>query len=306
VPDPSRAHGTPQRASLQGAEVLIGQRIALAGMVVTAVLAVLKILTGLAGHSTAVVADGLESVGDFFGSGILLLGLTLAAKPPDQDHPYGHGRAEIVSGLLIGLALTAGGALISAISIQRLGQPREPLAAYVVWPLFLSLAAKSTLAGIKFRHGRRIKSAALTADAWHDATDTISATVALGAVGLTFFHPTRFPDADRYGGFVVGLIVIAAGVRVAWDTTLQLIDTMPDEAMMAQIRAAAAGVPRVRGVEKCFARKTGLRYHVDLHLEVDPEMTVRQSHEVAHQVRLRVMDTLDWVADVLVHVEPAP
>jgi divalent metal cation (Fe/Co/Zn/Cd) transporter len=100
--------------------------------------------------------------------------------------------------------------------------------------------------------------------------------------------------------------VISAGVRVAWDTTMQLIDTMPDETMVGQIRAAAASVPRVRGVEKCFARKTGLRYHVDLHLEVDPEMTVRQSHEVAHEVRLRIMDTLDWVADVLVHVEPAP
>ncbi|MGO9257743.1 MAG: cation diffusion facilitator family transporter [Bryobacteraceae bacterium] len=284
----------------------IGQRIALAGMIVTALLAVLKILTGLAGHSTAVVADGLESAGDFFGSGIVLLGLTLAAKPADQDHPYGHGRLEIVSGLLTGLALSVGGALISALSIQRLGQPREPLAGYVVWPLFLSLAAKSALAGLKFHHGRKIKSTALTADAWHDAMDSISAIVALCAVGLTFRDPRRFLDADRYGGFVVGLIVISAGVRVAWDTTMQLMDTMPDEAMMGQIRAAAASVPRVRGVEKCFARKTGLRYHVDLHLEVDPEMTVRQSHEVAHQVRLRVMDTLDWVADVLVHVEPAP
>ena len=75
---------------------------------------------------------------------------------------------------------------------------------------------------------------------------------------------------------------------------------------MAQIRAAAAGVPGVRGVEKCYARKTGLRYHVDLHLEVDPEMTVRQSHEIAHEVRQRIVETLDWVADVLVHVEPAP
>jgi cation diffusion facilitator family transporter len=286
--------------------MLTGQRIALAGMLVTAVLAVLKISTGMAGHSTAVVADGLESAGDFFGSGIVLLGLTLAAKPPDDDHPYGHGRVEILSGLMIGLALAAGGAVISVVSIQRLGQPRQALAAYVIWPLFLSLCAKSVLAAVKFRYGRKIKSDALTADAWHDATDTISAVAALGAVGLTLLDPRRFLDADRYGGFVVGLIVISAGVRVAWDTTRQLMDTMPDEAMMGQIRAAAAGVPSVRGVEKCYARKTGFRYHVDLHLEVDPEMTVRQSHDLAHRVRLRVMDTLDWVADVLVHVEPAP
>lgn len=286
--------------------MLTGQRIALSGMAVTALLAVLKIFIGVAGNSAAVVADGLESAGDFFGSAIVLLGLTLAAKPPDYEHPYGHGRLETLSGLLIGLTLTATGAVISAVSVMHLGQPRQPLAAYVIWPLLLSLVAKSTLAGIKFRYGRKIHSAALTADAWHDTTDTISAIAALCAVGLTLADSARFVDADRYGGFVVGLIVIGAGVRVAWETTRQLMDTMPDDAMVGQIRTAAATVPGVRGVEKCFARKTGLRYHVDLHLEVDPEMTVRQSHDLAHQVRLHVIDSLDWVADVLVHVEPAP
>jgi cation diffusion facilitator family transporter len=269
------------------------------------VLAALKIFIGMAGHSDATVADGLQSAGDFLASGIVLLGLTLAAKPPDEEHPYGHGRLEILSGLLIGLALAAGGALISAFAIEHLGEPKPPIAGYVIWPLVLSLVAKGVMATVKFRYGRKIKSAALTADAWNDATDTLSAIVAMAAVGLTLLDPRRFQDADRYGGFLVGLVVIAAGVRVAWETTRQLMDTMPDDDMMRQIRATAAGVPQVRGVEKCFARKTGLRYHVDLHLEVDPEMTVRQSHEVAHQVRLRVMNTLDWVADVLVHVEPA-
>jgi cation diffusion facilitator family transporter len=283
-----------------------GQRIALAAMVVCAGLALVKIFAGLAGHSTAVVADGLESAADFLASGLVLLGLTLAAKPPDEEHPYGHGRLEIVTGLLVGLALCAGGALISGGSLERIGRPREPISLFVIWPLFISMAAKTILATIKFRYGRKIKSAALTADAWNDAMDTLSAVAALIAVGLTLSNPARFSDADRWGGFVVGLIVITAGVHVAWDTTMQLIDTMPDAAMMSQIRAVAAAVPRVRGIEKCFARKTGMRYHVDLHLEVDPDMTVRQSHDVAHQVRLRVMQTLDWVADVLVHVEPAP
>ncbi len=104
---------------------------------------------------------------------------------------------------------------------------------------------------------------------------------------------------------MVGLIVIGVGVKVAYDTAMQLMDTMPGDAAMAQIRAAASSVAGVRGVEKCYARKTGLRYHVDLHLEVDGGMTVRQSHELAHQVSTRIMDTLSWVADVLVHVEPA-
>ena len=176
----------------------------------------------------------------------------------------------------------------------------------MVWPLVASLGLKCGMAVFKFRHGKKIGSAALKADAWHDAMDSVSAITALLAVGLTLLDSKRFADADHIGGFVVGLIVILAGARVAWDTAMQLMDTMPDDEMMVRIRTAAHTVEGVRGVEKCFARKTGMRYHVDLHLEVDPNMTVRQSHEIAHEVRERVLQRVDWVADVLVHVEPAP
>jgi cation diffusion facilitator family transporter len=281
-----------------------GQRVALLGMAVSAALAVTKIVAGLAGHSTAVVADGCESASDVFSSGFVLLGLTLAAKPADREHPYGHGRIETLTGMLIGLVLTAAGAVISAASFEHLGQPREALDAFVLAPLVLSALAKSGLAGYKFRVGRKLGSAAITADAWHDTVDIVSAVAAMAAVGLTLVDPTRFGAADRYGGMVVGLIVIFAGVQVVRDTAMQLIDTMPDPQRMDEIRQVAAAVDGVRGVEKCFARKTGLRYHVDLHLEVDPDMTVRSSHEIAHKVQLQIKEKLDWVADVLVHVEP--
>jgi cation diffusion facilitator family transporter len=283
-----------------------GQRVAALGMAVSAVLAVVKIVAGLHGHSTAVVADGLESASDVFASGFVLLGLTLAAIPPDENHPYGHGRVETLTGLLIGMFLFAGGALISYASVQRIGQPRESLASFVVYPLMASLVAKSSLAVYKFRYGRKLKSDALVADAWNDTMDSVSAVAALIAVGLTLIDPARFVETDRYGGFIVGLIVVTTGIRVAYDTAMQLMDTMPDEGLMRQVRDVARREPGVRGVEKCFARKTGLKYHVDLHLEVDPEMTVRRSHDIAHLVRLRILERLDWVADVLVHVEPAP
>jgi cation diffusion facilitator family transporter len=284
----------------------IGQRVAIAGMLVSGALALIKIVAGLAGNSTAVVADGLESAADVISSGFVLFGLTLAAKPADEDHPYGHGRFETLTGLAIGFVLLGGGALISWESLRRVGQPREPLAAFVIGPLVLSLVAKTGLATMKFRYGRRLHSAALTADAWNDAMDTISALAALVAVGLTLADSVRFAEADRYGGFVVGMIVIAAGLRVSRETAMQLMDTMPGEPLIAEIRAAAMTVPGIRGVEKCYARKTGLKYHVDLHLEVDPEMTVRRSHQLAHEVQLCILRRLDWVADVLVHVEPAP
>jgi cation diffusion facilitator family transporter len=275
-------------------------------MLVSGALAAIKIVVGMSGHSTAVVADGFESAADVVASGFVLFGLTMAAKPADENHPYGYGRVETLTGLMIGLVLMVGGALISWNAIRRVGQPHEVLHTFVIWPLGISLAAKAGLSTLKFRYGRKLKSEALTADAWNDATDTISAIAALIAVGLTLTDPLRFAEADRYGGFVVGLIVVSAGIRVVRETTMQLMDTMPDARLIGQIREAASGVPGVRGVEKCYARKTGFKYHVDLHLEVDPEMTVRQSHILAHQVQLNILARLDWVADVLVHVEPAP
>lgn len=280
-------------------------------MAVSGTLAAIKITAGLMGHSTAVVADGLESAGDVLASGIVLLGLTLAARPPDWNHPYGHGRAETVTGLFVGFMLAVAGLAISANALRVIATAKPDraapaLAAFVIWPLIGSALTKSVLSGVKFHYGRKIGSAALLADAWNDSVDILSALAALVAVSLAIVSPHRFLAADHWGAFAVGLIVIFTGIRVTRDTTLQLMDTMPDRNSMAHVRDAALTVPGVRGVEKCYARKTGLQYHVDLHLEVDPEITVRQSHVIATQVRIVIKETLPWVADVLVHVEPAP
>jgi cation diffusion facilitator family transporter len=283
-----------------------GRRVAAAGVAVSGVLALVKIAAGWVGGSSSVLADGFESAGDVFASSLVYLGLTLASKPADENHPYGHGRIETLAGLLIGLLLTGGGALICYSSLDRVGAVHPPPPAYVIWPLIGSAIAKGTLSAIKFRYARRLKSSALLADAWNDSVDILSACTALVAVGLTLHNPARFLDADHWGGFAVGLIVIFTGLRVAYETSYHLIDTMPGEALMNQIRATAMRVPGVAGVEKCYARKTGLRYHVDLHLEVDPEITVRESHYIGHQVREEIRRSVDWVADVLVHVEPAP
>jgi cation diffusion facilitator family transporter len=179
-------------------------------------------------------------------------------------------------------------------------------AAFALWPLLISIGAKFWLVGLKLRAARRLNSSALKADAANDAVDILSGLVAFSALSLTVHWPERFPRADRYGAFIVGLIVIATAFRVAWEAAMHLMDTMPDDDSMDEIRRVAAAVPDVAGVEKCFARKTGLKYHVDLHLEVDPEITVRASHDIAQRVRARVCERLPWVADVLVHVEPAP
>ncbi len=281
-----------------------GARIAIASMAVSGSLAVAKLIAGWLAGSASVVADGVESAGDVLASSIVLLGLTVAARPPDKNHPYGHGRFETLTGLVTGLGLALVGAGIIWKSLQDIGLRHAPPASYALYPVAASVLLKGVMAGLKLRVGRRIRSSALVADAWNDAVDILSGTVALMAVGLSLYDPERFLAADHYGGALIGCIVILLGIRVVHETSLTLMDTMPDEEMMASIRQSALRVPGALDVEKCYARKTGLRYHVDLHLEVDPELTVRRSHAIAEQVRNRVKEDLAWVEDVLVHVEP--
>jgi cation diffusion facilitator family transporter len=280
------------------------RQIATLGMAVSGLLAILKITVGWLAHSAAVSADGFESATDVFTSGLLLVGLILAARPADDNHPYGHGRVEILIGLLLGFILACAGAGIAWHGLTGAADEIRVPASYAVWPLIVSIGAKSWLVIVKTRHGRQIGSSSLAADAVNDGVDILSGLVALGALSLALFDPARFLRADHYGAFAVGLIVIATASRVMYESAMQLMDTMPDERSMLRIREVALSVRDVSGVEKCFARKTGFKYHVDLHLEVDPEITVRASHEIASRVRDRIRQQLPWVADVLVHVEP--
>lgn len=281
-----------------------GRRVALLGMLVSGCLAAAKIIIGLMANSTSVFADGIESAADVVASGIVLFGITLAAKPPDENHPYGHGRFETLTGLGVGMILAVMGAAISFRSLMKVDEVRPAPALYATWPLLVSIATKTILSAVKSHYGRKIHSEALRADAANDSVDILSGSVALVALGMTLYDPSRFLAADHYGGFLVGLIVIFLGLRVVRDTSMQLMDTMPDEETMRRIREVAQSVPGALAIEKCFARKTGFQYHVDLHLEVAPELSVRESHEIATEVRVRIKEQLDWVADVLVHVEP--
>lgn len=274
-------------------------------MAVSGALALIKIVAGWRAHSASVLADGFESGADVFASGLVLVGLIIAARPADREHPYGHGRGETLSGLVLGFFLFGAGVLIAWHGIAESNDAVIP-ASWAIVPLVISIFAKAGLVAVKYRHGKSIGSSSLIADAANDAIDILSGTVALGALSLTLWMPGRFLKADHYGAFLVGIIVIGTSVRIVLEASLHLMDTMPSDEMMESIRAVARAVPEVKGVEKCFARKTGLKYHVDLHLEVDPEISVRASHDIAQKVRARVKEELPWVADVLVHVEPWP
>ena len=283
----------------------IGRRIAGAGICASAFLATVNVVVGLYTGSTSVLATGAEFAGDVLASSVVLFGMLVAARPADAEHPYGHGRVETVSAFVVGLVLAAGGIGICWNSLRAVGARHSSPGALAIVALLIAILVRGIMSAFKFRVARRIGSAALVADGWNDAVDILAASVALTSVALAMHDRERFLAADHYGGFAVGVIVVLTGLRVLRDATLELMDTMPASHMMDRVRATAATVPGVQGIEKSYARKTGLQYHVDLHIEVDPLLTVQASHAIAGEVRSRTKAELGWVADVLVHVEPA-
>lgn len=284
-------------------EAKFGRRIALVSITLGIALAFAKIWVGIASGSASVTSDGFETGSDVFSSAIVYAGLWLASKPPDDEHPYGHGRYETLAGLAVGAILLLAGAGIFTNSLLRISEGGK-VQLFAIYPLLAAIFLKSALASTKFHVARKISSTALQADAWHDITDLLSTLVALVSAGLTLMDPVRFGVADRIGGMLIGIIISFLAIQVVRRVVDQLLDTMPEPAKVAEIRAAALSVPGALAIEKCFARRTGLKYHVDLHLEVDPNMTVRESHDIARSVKHAIRDNLSWVADVLVHVEP--
>lgn len=282
----------------------LGRRVAGVSIAVSCFLSVLNIWVGYSAGSTSVVAAGIEFAGDVLASVFVLVGMIMAAKPPDEEHPYGHGRIEILAGLTVGFILAAGGVGICIRSVQKIGDFHAPPQLYAIWPLLIAIVARGVMTTLKFRIGRRIGSSSLIADGWNDAVDILSACAALAALGLTLADPVRFIQADHFGGFAVGLFVIYTGLGVLRDTSRDLIDTMPSSELVEEIRLKTMEVAGVLGVEKCMGRKTGLQYHIDLHVEVEPSITVKASHDIATEVRGHLRRTIGSVADVLVHVEP--
>jgi cation diffusion facilitator family transporter len=281
------------------------RRVTVIGIVVSGFLACTNIVVGFLAHSTSVVATGFEFAGDVLASSIVLIGVSVAARPPDENHPYGHGRFETLSAFAVGIVLAGTGATICYQSVQAIGVRHEPPGIAAAMALGVAIVLRGIMSTVKFRVGRRLRSSALLADAWNDAVDILSAFAALTAVGLASHDPGRFLAADHYGGFVVGIVVVITGIRVLRDASMDLTDTMPEPELTREIVRISKSVAGVRDIDKVLARKSGLQYHIDLHIEVDPAQSIAASHAIGGHVRATLRRELPWIADVLVHVEPA-
>jgi cation diffusion facilitator family transporter len=274
-------------------------------MAVNAVLTALKLAAGILGHSHALIADAVESIADFFSSVIVWRGLVVAAEPADREHPYGHGKAEPLAAASVAVVLFLAAFGIIAAATVGLFQPRARPQPYTLVVLIVVVVVKELLFRFISREAGTIHSIALSADAWHHRSDAITSLAAFVGISLDIYCGPHFAFADDAAAILAGFIIAWNGWQLLRPASDELMDASPGGPVVSEIRAAAGSVPGVNAVEKCIVRKMGFQYLVDMHIEVDPRITVQEGHNIAHRVKDKVRAAVPAVHDVLVHVEPS-
>jgi len=281
-----------------------GMRSAVLGILVNLGLGLAKCTAGLLGRSFALVADGLESVADVLSGLVVYFGLKIAIRPPDADHPYGHGKAEPIAGVMVSLGLMAAAVGIIYQAIGEITAPRGTPAPYTLVVLAGVLIIKELL----FRHveyvGESISSVAVKSDAWHHRSDAVTSAFAFFGISIALLGGPRWEAADGWAALCAALVILYNAWKQLRPAVLELSDVAPDPNLEAQVRAIATRVPGIIGLDKCFVRKMGLSFYVDLHIVVDGNMTVREGHLLSHKVENEILHALPLAAEVLVHVEP--
>ena len=282
-----------------------GARVALLGLVINVVLASVKIVAGVVGHAYVLIADGMESALDVAGSIVIWGGLTVAARPPDKTHPYGHGKAEPIAALVVAICVLAAAIGLAIESVREIKTPHHGPAPFTLVILVVVIVIKEFLFRYVNRIGRDLESTAVKTDAWHHRSDALTSGAAFIGISVALIGGERWQSADDWAALFACAVIGANGVRLALPAFQEIMDTAPADKIVGSILAAASSVPGVVEVEKCHARKMGLDYYVDLHVGVDGNISVHEGHEIAHRVKAAIQQSDSRIADVLVHIEPA-
>jgi len=274
------------------------------GLAVNVVLAGTKLFAGIAGHSHALVADAVESFADVFSAIIVWRGLVIAHEPADKDHPYGHGKAEPLAAAFVSVMLLTAAGWIIFRSFAEIEQPHSVPAPFTLVVLIAVVLIKELLFRFALHEAQAVDSSAVRSDAWHHRSDAITSVAAGVGISIALVGGKGFESADDWAAIAAGCVIAWNGSRLLRLAINELMDKSPGDELTAAVCRLAAIIPGVEGVEKCFVRKMGYHYYVDMHVEVDPQMTVERSHEIAHAVKDQVRSEFPSVRDVLVHIEP--
>ena len=274
------------------------------GLAANVVLTLAKFLAGIFGHSQALIADGVESLADIFSSIIVWRGLVVAETPPDEDHPYGHGKAEPLAAAIVSVMLLLAAGAIAFHSLSGILEPRVAPSAWTLIILVVVIAVKETLFRFVLRESETVSSSAVETDAWHHRSDAITSASAFIGISISLVFGKGYESADNWAALAAACVIAWNGWRLLRPAFNELMDRSPDRELIRKNRAAAGNIAGVGGVEKCFVRKMGWQFLVDMHVEVDPQMTVKNSHRIGHEVKDKVRAEIPSVRDVLIHIEP--
>lgn len=267
-------------------------------------LAVLKWFAGFFGNSYALIADAIESTTDIFASLLVLFGLKYAERPADKNHPYGHGKIEpLITFLVVGFLITSA-TIIAYKSIQNIGTPHELPEAWTLIVLGLIIIWKEISYQIVVRKSKETNSSSLRADAWHHRSDAITSISAFIGISIALYFGKGYESADDWAALFASAFILYNSYLIFRPALSEIMDENLYDDLIALIREESLNVEGVLGTEKCFVRKAGMKYHIDLHATVDANLTVKKGHEISHLLKNRLQQQLPQLGNVLIHIEP--
>lgn len=285
----------------------IGRKALNAGyfsMLSSLVLMVIKLFAGWIGNSYALIADGVESATDVLASTLVILGLRYAQKPADSNHPYGHGKIEPLVTFVVVLFLIVSATLIAYQGILNLFQPQEVPQPWTLLILAVIVLWKEFSYRRVIKRANQTNSSALKADAWHHRSDAISSVLAFIGIAVAVIFGQRFAAADDIAAILAACFIMYNSYLIFRPALAEVMDEHLHLEVEENVRQISMEVEGVKGTEKCYVRKTGMWYHIDLHIMVKQDLSVKQGHEVAHRVKDSLLEKIPEIADVHIHVEP--
>ena len=279
-------------------------RSAQLGVLVNVLLAMVKLVAGIAGNTYALIADAVESTADVFASLVVWGGLRVATRDPDEDYPFGYGKAESVAAAVVAMMLLFAALGIAFEAVREIRTPHKTPAPWTLVVLIAVLLVKYVLFRRTLATGEEAGSTAGKADAWHHLSDAITSAAAFIGISIALWGGAGWEQADDWAALFASCVIFYNGVLLVRPALHDLMDKMPGSDIVTPVRRAAESVPAVLAVEKLTARKAGLVYYVDIHVQANPSMSLHDAHDLSGAVKSAIKAGVPRIAGVLVHMEP--
>lgn len=269
-----------------------------------AILAVLKALAGIFGNSYALIADAIESTSDIFASMLVLFGLKYAKRPADENHPYGHGKIEPLITFIIVAFLVTSATIIAYQSIINIQSPQEMPKPWTLIVLGIIIVWKEISYRIVMKKSIQTNSSSLKADAWHHRSDAITSVTAFLGISFALFMGKGYESADDWAALLASFFILYNSYLIFRPALGEIMEEDLFSDVIEEIRNIANEVPGILGTEKCFVRKSGMKYYIDLHAIVDGNISVFEGHQLSHNLKDKLKSKLPNIGNVLIHIEP--